>query len=260
MHLGANNQITPFDFNGNTVRVLGDPEAPMFVLNDVANALGIKNIGNVVARLDEADIRRMDVRSGGQARNMVTVNESALYEVVLRSDKPEARQFSHWVTHEVLPSIRKHGAYMTAETIEQALLNPDTIIKIATQLKEEQQLRRQAEAELETTRPKALFADAVSTSHTEILVGELAKILKGNGIEIGQNRLFQWLRDEGWLIKRKGADWNMPTQKAMDKKLFKIKETVIKHPDGHTTVNKTAKVTGRGQVYFVNKFLGVDAA
>lgn len=255
MQPGANNQITPFDFNGNTVRVLGDPETPMFVLNDVANVLGIKNIGNVVTRLDKADIRRMDVRSGGQTRNMVTVNESALYEVVLRSDKPEARQFSRWVTHEVLPAIRKHGAYMTEHTIEQVLTDPDTIIKLATDLKEERARRAELEAQRKIDAPKVLFADAVATSKSDILVGDLAKILKGNGVEVGANRLFAWMRANGFLINRKGTDWNMPTQRAMEMGLFRVKETAVTHSDGHVTVNKTPKVTGKGQQYFVERFL-----
>lgn len=255
MQPGANSQITPFDFHGHEVRVLGDATAPMFVLNDVAKVLGIKNIGNLVTRLDKADIRRMDVRSGGQKRNMITVNESALYEVVLRSDKEEARQFARWVTHEVLPSIRKHGAYMTEQTIEQVLTDPDTIIKLATDLKAERERRAELEYQREIDKPKVLFADAVATSKTEILVGDLAKILKGNGINIGANRLFAWLRQNRFLINRKGTDWNMPTQRSMELGLFRVKETAVTHSDGHVSVNKTPKVTGKGQQYFVERFL-----
>lgn len=255
MQPGANNEVTPFNFHGTNVRVLGDADNPMFVLNDVANVLGIKNIGNVVTRLDKADIRRMDVRSGGQKRNMVTINESALYEVVIRSEKPVARQFSRWVTHEVLPSIRKHGAYMTEHTIEQVLTDPDTIIKLATDLKAERERRAELEHQHEQNRPKVLFADAVATSKSEILVGDLAKILKGNGVNIGANRLFAWMRKNKFLIGRKGTDWNMPTQRAMELGLFRVKETAVTHSDGHVTVSKTPKVTGKGQQYFVERFL-----
>ena len=147
---------------------------------------------------------------------------------------------------------------MTPETIEAAILNPDTIIKIATELKLEQEKRRSLEKKAEADRPKVLFADAVSTAHTSILVGELAKLLKQNGVDIGQNRLFRWMRDKGYLIRRQGTDFNMPTQRAMELGLFEIKETAITHADGHTSVNKTPKVTGKGQQYFVEKFLGGD--
>ncbi|WP_066527269.1 phage antirepressor [Corynebacterium bouchesdurhonense] len=255
MQQEANVEITPFDFNGTNVRVVGDADTPMFVLNDVANVLGIRNIGNVVNRLDKADIRRMDVRSGGQVRNMVTVNESALYEVVLRSDKPQAREFSRWVTHEVLPSIRRHGGYLTEQKIEDVLADPDTIIKLATDLKAERARRAELEAQQREDAPKVLFANAVATSKSEILVGDLAKILKGNGIDIGANRLFSWMRTSGFLINRKGTDWNMPTQRAMELGLFRVKETAITHSDGHVTVNKTPKVTGKGQQYFIERFL-----
>lgn len=246
-----------FDFHGHEVRVLGTQEEPMFVLNDAAKALGISNIGNIVSRLDKADIRRADVwvEANQRSYNMVTVNESALYEVVLRSDKPEARRFSRWVTHEVLPTIRKHGAYMTEQKLEEVLTNPDTIIQLARNLKAEQEKRRQLETQAEADKPKVLFADAVSTSKTDILVGELAKILRGNGIEIGGTRLFAWLRDNGFLISRKGNDWNMPTQRAMEMGLFRIKETTVVHSDGHTSISKTPKVTGKGQQYFVGRFL-----
>ncbi len=248
-------QQQQFDFHGHAVRVLGTEENPRFVLKDVCDVLGLGNVGMVMRRIDRADISRIDVRSERQVRNMVTVNESALYEVVLRSDKPEARRFSRWVTHEVLPTIRKHGAYMTEQRIEEVLTNPDTIIQLATNLKAEQEKRRQLEQKAHDDKPKVLFADAVSTSKTDILVGELAKVLRGNGIEVGGTRLFAWLRSNGFLIARKGSDWNMPTQRAMEMGLFRIKETTVVHSDGHTSISKTPKVTGKGQQYFVSRFL-----
>lgn len=257
MQSDANNQITPFSFHGKEVRVLGTPETPLFILKDLCEAVGIANIGNVIQRLDKADIRRMDVwvEAVGRNYNMAAVTESGMYEVVLRSDKPEALKFKRWVTREVLPTIRKHGAYMTEQKIEQVLTDPDTIIKLATDLKAERQRRAELEAQREIDAPKVVFADAVSASKTDVLVGDLAKILKGNGVNIGANRLFKWLRGHGYLISRKGADWNMPTQKSMELGLFRIKETAVTHSDGHVSVNKTSKVTGKGQQYFIERFL-----
>ena len=175
---------------------------------------------------------------------------------------PNAKKFKHWVTSEVLPSIRRHGTYMTDEKIEEVLTDPDTNIKLATQLKDErqqrlieQQLRKDAENQVHEMKPKALFADSVATSKSTILIGELAKILRGNGVDIGATRLFKWMRANGYLINRKGSDWNMPTQRAMDLGLFKIKETTINHSNGTTSISKTPKVTGKGQQYFINKFL-----
>ena len=179
-----------------------------------------------------------------------------MYSLVLSSKLPKAKVFKRWVTAEVLPSIRKHGAYMTADTIEKVLSDPDTIIKLATDLKEEQQKRKALEAKAAEDKPKVLFADAVATAKTSILIGELAKLLKQNGVDMGQNRLFKWLRDNGYLVKREGVDYNAPTQKSMNLGLFEVKETVINQPDGGIRISKTTKVTGKGQQYFVNKFLG----
>lgn len=186
------------------------------------------------------------------------ITEPQFYELAIKANNQTARSFQHWVTNEVLPSIRKHGAYMTPQTIEKALLNPDTIINLATQLKEEQQKRKQLQEENEVMKPKAIFADAVTTSHTSILVGQLAKILRQNGIDTGQNRLFKWMRNNGYLGKR-GSNRNVPTQYAMELGLFKTKETAVTHADGHTTVQITTKVTGKGQQYFIQKFLSEAA-
>ena len=249
-------EIKLFDFKGNNVRTIADGQGePWFVLKDVCNVLEVSNVGNVVKRLNKADIHRTDVRSGGQNRNMALVNESGLYDVILDSRKPQAREFRRWVTAEVIPSIRRHGAYMTEHTIEQVLTDPDTIIKLATDLKRERERRNELEEQAKADAPKVLFADAVAASKTDILVGDLAKILKGNGVNVGANRLFVWLRSNGFLISRKGTDWNMPTQRAMELELFRVKETAVTHSDGHVTVSKTPKVTGRGQQYFVERFL-----
>lgn len=186
---------------------------------------------------------------------MAVVNEPGLYSLVLRSRKPEAKAFKRWITHEVIPAIRKHGGYLTPQKVEEVLLNPDTIIRLATDLKAERERRLALEAENVKNAPKVLFADSVAASHTDILIGDLAKLLRQNGIEIGQKRLFEWLRENGYLIKQRGLSWNMPTQKAMELGLFRVKETTINKPDGSVQISKTTKVTGKGQIYFVEKFL-----
>ena len=238
------------------VRTLTIDDEPYFVGKDVAIILGYAKPTDAVRKLvDEEDrgISKMETPSGIQ--EMTIINESGLYSLILSSKLPNAKRFKRWVTSEVLPSIRKHGAYMTDSTLEQALTSPDFLIKLATELKTEKEKRQALEVQAEENKPKVLFADAVSVSNTSILVGDLAKIIKQNGVNIGANRLFAWLRDNGYLIKRKGSDYNMPTQYSMDLKLFEVKETVITHSDGHTSISKTPKVTGKGQQYFVNKFL-----
>lgn len=182
------------------------------------------------------------------------ITEPQFYELAIKANNQIARKFQHWVTHEVLPSIRKHGAYMTPETIEKAIYDPDFIINLATQLKDEQAKTAALTADNETMKPKALFADAVATSHTSILIGDLAKLIRQNGVDIGQNRLFTWLREHGYLIGS-GDRRNMPTQRAMDLELFDIKERTFQNPDGSVRITKTTKVTGKGQQYFINKFL-----
>ena len=220
-----------------------------FVLIDVCRALNLTNSRMVASRLDDDEVSKFDLR--GQSGETHIVNESGLYSVILRSDKPEAKSFKKWVTSEILPSIRKHGMYAT----EELLANPDLFIQVLTELKKEKEVKRLLENKAKEDKPKVIFADAVSTSRTSILVGELAKLLKQNGVEIGQNRLFEWLRANGYLISKKSISFNMPTQKAMNLELFEIKETSITHADGHITVSKTPKVTGKGQLYFINKFL-----
>lgn len=234
---------------------------------DVCAVIGIANARNVRSRLEEDDVRQMDtIDSMGRNQQVTFITESGLYDVIIRSDSEKAKPFRKWVTSEVLPSIRKHGAYMTQETLEKALTSPDFLIQLATNLKEEKQKRIEAEQKAElaeqtikSNAPKVLFADAVSTSQRSCLVAELAKILQQNGVNIGQNRLFAWMRENGYLCS-KGQYYNQPTQKAMDLGLFELKQTTINKPDGSILVSTTTKVTGKGQVYFVNKFLGKDAA
>lgn len=245
-----------FDYQGKQVRTVVVDGEPMFVAKDVCEILELDDVRRAVERLDD-DERSLTpvIDSLGREQEAWAVNEAGLYGLVLGSKKPEAKSFKRWVKHEVLPSIRKHGGYLTAEKIEEALLNPDTIIRLATNLKAEQQKVRLLEEKRKEDAPKVLFADSVAASHTNILIGELAKILKQNGLDIGQNRLFEWLRQRGYLINRRGTDYNMPTQKAMEMELFIIKETTINKPDGSIHISKTVKVTGKGQVYFVNKLI-----
>ena len=195
------------------------------------------------------------MESSSGTREVVVISEPGLYSLILRSRKPEAKAFKRWVTHEVLPSIRARGGYLTPDAVEKTLSDPDFIIRLATELKEERGKRALLEAQVEADVPKVVFADAVASAKTDILIGDLAKILRGNGVSTGQRRLFEWMRENGYLIRQKGSSWNMPTQRAMDMGLFRVKESIVTHADGHTTVNRTTKITGRGQTYFVNKFL-----
>lgn len=241
------------------VRTIQQNGEPWFIGKDVAEILGYKKPENAIAvHVDDEDKTTTLIQGTGSnyKSNAVIINESGLYSLILSSKMPKAKEFKRWVTSEVIPAIRKHGGYLTADKIEQALTDPDTIIKLATTLKEERAARQQAEASLQAAKPKVLFADAVSASDSTILIGDLAKILKQNGYNTGQKRLFQWLRDNGYLIKRQGADYNSPTQRSMELGLFRVKETPIIHADGHVTVNKTVKVTPKAQIYFANKFLG----
>lgn len=225
---------------------------PWLVGRDVAEALGYSNPRKALAdHVDEEDkTDGVTIRDSiGRDQNPTIINESGLYSLVLSSKLPGAKRFKRWVTSEVLPSIRKNGGYLDG----QAELGPDEILAkavlVAQRVIEEQQQK------IGQMEPKALFADAVSASKSSVLVGDMAKLLRQNGIDMGQRRLFEWLRQNGYLMRQRGASWNMPTQRSMDMGLFEIKETAITHSDGSVTVSKTVKVTGDGQIFFVNKFL-----
>lgn len=222
---------------------------------DVAERLGYSNPQKAIR--DHVDDEDKTVNESFTVNGTmgVLINESGLYSLVLGSKLPNAKKFKRWVTSEVLPAIRKHGGYLTAEKVEEALLNPDVLIRLATELKDEREARRALESKVAEDAPKVLFADSVSTAKTSILIGELAKLLKQNGLEVGQKRLFAWMRENGYLM-RAGSSYNMPTQRAMEQGLFEIKETTINNPDGSTRLTRTPKVTGKGQVYFVNRMLG----
>lgn len=247
------NNLQLFNFEGNEVRTLKINDEPYFVGNDVAKILGYSNYRKAVfEHVDDEDKLRTQIRYAGQNREVTVINESGLYSLILSSKMPNAKRFKHWVTSEVLPAIRKHGAYMTDEKAFDVVNNKDGLASLLQQAAD--QLRAK-DIQIEKMKPKALFADSVATSKSTVLIGELAKILRGNGVDIGATRLFRWMREHGYLINRKGSDWNMPTQRSMNLGLFKIKETTINHSNGTTSISKTPKVTGKGQQYFINKFL-----
>lgn len=243
------------------IRVAGTEANPQFCLTDVCKALKLSAKG-VNQRLGDEVISNYPITDKlGREQQALFVNEDGLYDVILDSRKTEARQFRKWITSEVLPTIRKHGAYMTDDALHKAIQNPDFLIQLATELKNEKQKRLVAEKKIQETRPQVIFADAVTASSDSILVGELAKLIKQNGVDTGQRRLFKWFRGNGYLCKKTGECFNEPTQYSMELGLFEIKKTVIQKPDGSAIISKTVKVTGKGQVYFVNKFLsGIDNA
>lgn len=231
---------------------------PWLVGKDVAVALGYSNPRDALARHVDAEDRNTVAFHDGTSGNpnQTIINESGLYSLVLSSKLPGAKKFRRWVTAEVLPSIRKHGGYIAGqESITDEELMARALLVADSKIKERDRLIEQQSQQIEAMRPAQVFSAAVTASKQSCLIGELAKILKQNGYPTGQNRLFDWLRSNGYLIRRQGTDYNMPTQRAMELGLFEIKETAITHADGHTTVSRTPKVTGKGQQYFINKFL-----
>lgn len=225
---------------------------PMFCLVDVCKALDIKNATDVAKRLDDDERTRLNLGRQGET-NFVT--ESGLYAVILRSDKPNAKKFRKWITGEVLPSIRKNGGYIAGqETLSDEELLSKALMVAQRKIEEKNNIIAMQDSRIQGMIPKEIFADAVSASHTSILVGDLAKLICQNGVQIGQKRLFEWLRENNFLIKS-GASRNMPKQRYVEQGLFEVKESNIQNPDGSVRITKTTKATGKGQVYFVNKFL-----
>lgn len=243
--------IQPFDFKGTPVRALSDEKGnPVFCGKDVAVALGYQNTNDAIAKHCKGVAKRYPLQTAGGTQEMAFINEGDLYRLIASSKLPSAQEFESWIFDEVIPQIRQTGGYIPqGETPEETMARAVLIAQKTIQMQKQQLAEQQ---------PKVLFADAVAASHTNILVGDLAKILHSNGIDIGGTRLFQWLRDNGYLMKS-GMAKNMPTQKSMELGLFKVKETTVVHADGHTSINKTPKVTGKGQAYFVNKFLAGKA-
>ena len=245
------NELQNFNFSGQDVRIITINDDPWFIAKDVADILEYSDTQAMTRRLDDEDKETYTDKSSGQGRNVAIINESGLYTAILGSKKTEAKQFKRWVTSEVLPTIRKHGAYMTNDKAQDVLNGnglADLLIQAGEQLKEKDVIISQL-------KPKALFAEAVESSKGSILVRDLAKILKQNNVEIGEKRLFAWLRDNGYLIKKLGSDYNSPTQRSMNLGVMEFTENTVVRNSGDVILRKTPKVTGKGQTYFVGKFL-----
>lgn len=234
------------------IRTLKIENEPWFVAKDICQALDIKNTTDTIKRLDNDEVTRLNL--GGLSGETNIINEFGLYNLVLASRKKEAKKFKRWITHEVLPSIRKHGAYATEETIDKIISDPDFGINLLNTLKEERAKRQLAETQILKDKPKVVFAESCEVAKNNILVGEFAKRLRQNGVNIGQNRLFEWLRSNGYLGKS-GQRYNLPTQYSMDLELFEVKTRTINNSDGTITLKYTPMITGKGQLYFTNKFL-----
>lgn len=257
-----NNEIQRFDFKGSSLRTLTDEAGePWFVAKDVCDILGMSNPSMAVTALDKDEVAQIDPKDylGSENRSNQAVNivsEPGLYKLIMRSRKPEAKEFQRWVTHEVLPSIRKTGGYIpTSESDSDEDIMARAVLVAQKTIKQKNQQIAEQQTRIVELEPKARFADAVAASDGTCLVGELAKMLRQNGMDIGQNRLFRLLQADGYLGKS-GSNRNVPTQRAMDLGLFRIKETTVTHADGHTTVSRTPKVTGKGQRYFIDRYWG----
>lgn len=243
------------------IRTIEEDGKVLFCGNDCAKALGYKNPSRDVNRHCKHIQKRCTTDSVGRQQEMLFIPEGDLYRLITHSELPSAEKFERWVFDEVLPSIRKHGGYIAGqETLSDDELLARAVMVANSKIAERDKLIAEKDVQIQQMKPKEVFADAVATSQTSILIGELAKLLRQNGVEIGQNRLFAWLRENGYLIKRKGTDWNMPTQKSMELGLFEIKERTINNPDGTSYIKRTTKVTGKGQQYFINKFLAEKAS
>lgn len=255
-----NNEIQRFDFKGESLRALTNKAGePWFVLKDCMSILDLGNPTETVKMFDDDEFSTTEViDSIGRRQQAYIISEPGLYRLVMRSRKPEAKEFQRWVTHEVLPQIRKTGGYIPTTDVDDDMTILAKAVMIGQRTMEEQKRRIAAqESHIKELEPKARFADAVAASDGTCLIGELAKMLRQNGLDIGQNRLFKILREDGYLCKSP-SNWNMPTQKAMELGLFRIKETAITHSDGHVTINRTAKVTGKGQIYFIDRYCPHD--
>ncbi len=240
-----------FQFEEQNVRTLVIDDEPYFVGKDVAEILGYAKPRNAISvHVDDEDKKDAPIQGPlGGVQTMTMVNESGLYSLILSSKLPTAKKFKRWVTSEVLPTIRKHGAYMTEQKIEEALLNPDTLITLAKQLKAEKEQRLLAQKQVEEMTPKAVFHDAVANAENTMLVRDVAHFLRQNGVDIGGTRFFVWLRLNGFLTKN-----NQPTQLSLERGYFQVKETVVHTNHGFQT-KTTPKITGRGQTFFLKKML-----
>ena len=238
------------------IRTVTINNEPWFVASDIAKALGYRMASDMTRRIDDEDKGYAKMSTHGGEQEMSIINESGLYAGVFCSSLESAKRFKHWVTSEVLPSIRKNGGYIAGqENLSDEELLSKALMVAQRKIEEKNQLIAMQDSRIQEMRPKEIFADAVSASRTSILIGDLAKLICQNGYQIGQKRLFQWLRDNGYLIKRKGSDWNMPTQKSIEMGLFEIKESTHVDGNGCNITTRTPKATGKAQIYFVNKFL-----
>ena len=258
-----NNEIQPFEFEGNKVRALADGDEVMFVASDIAKILGYRDATALTRTLDDEEKGTRPIGTHGGVQQLSVISEPGLYKAILQRQtgrmevevtKAFVKRFQRWVTHEVLPQIRRTGGYIpTSESdSDEDVMARAVLVAQKTIERKNQRIQAQGSQIMELE-PKARFADAVAASNGTCLVGELAKMLRQNGVNIGQNRLFKLLREDGFLGKS-GSNTNVPTQKVMELGLFRIKETIIAHSDGHTTVSRTPKVTGKGQAYFVRKY------
>lgn len=251
-----NNSLQVFSNNTFSARTIQDEQGIIwFVAKDIAQALDypgntIKQVNNLCGNVPDMWKGHKRIMTPGGEQDMLCLSEQGLYFFLGRSDKPKALPYQIWVAGEVVPSIMRNGFYATPQAAQRIINDPETFIAV---LKELKSLQEQAEI----NRPKVIFAEAVNSSNDSILIGNLAKLLRQNGIKIGQNRLFAWFRENGWLIRKRGAMWNMPTQQSMEKGYFTLKKSIVNNPDGTTKILHTTKVTGKGQVYFINLFLNM---
>ena len=246
--------ITCFKFDSQELRTATVDGETLFCGKDVATILGYTNPSKALGDHTKGVTKRYPLETPGGTQEFTFITEPDLYRLITHSKLPTAEKFERWVFEDVLPAIRKTGMYATPEAARRFLQDPQALMYTLQALQEEKNKTKALEQKVEQDAPKVLFADAVATSKNSILVGDLAKILRSNGIQIGQNRLFEWLREKDYLCKTRGDRWNMPRQSAMEQGLFEVKQTVINNPDGTVRVTKTTKVTGKGQQYFVNKF------
>ncbi len=251
------NEIKTFSNDMFSILIKQNNENNLFDLETVAKSLGFTQFKNGKQYIRWETINKyLGKYLSQEVGKGDFIPEAMVYKLAFKAGNSTAEKFQDWLAMEVLPAIRKHGIYATDNVIEQTLKDPDYIITVLTEYKKEKEQNLLLQQQVEVDKPKVLFADSVAGSDNSILVGELAKILKQNGVDIGQNRLFKWLRNNGYLIKKSGESYNLPTQKSMDLKILEIKKRIINNPDGSSKVSRTPKVTGKGQQYFVNKFLG----
>lgn len=235
---------------GHDLKIYGDKSNPIFKADDVGSWIEHSNVSVMLNNVDDAEKKLIQIGTLNNSYSAWFLTEDGLYEVLMQSRKAIAKEFKKQVK-QILKEIRKYGVYATDRVLDEMLSSPEFGIRILTELKTERERRTALEEKVKEDKPLVVFANAVETSKTSILIGDLAKILKQNGLEIGQNRLFEWLRQNDYLIKG-GSRKNMPTQRSMDMGLFEVKESAITNPDGSIRVTRTTKVTGKGQIYFIN--------